>query len=57
VTGPVTAADTGEGFAPERALVEVTGSRADWMAASEPFGYVASELARIELGPPLWSRR
>jgi redox-sensitive bicupin YhaK (pirin superfamily) len=35
---------------------EIARAHADWMAATDRFGTVASPLPRIEVGPPPWSR-
>ena len=35
---------------------EITRAHADWTAAEDRFGTVASTLPRIEVGPPPWSR-
>jgi quercetin 2,3-dioxygenase len=35
---------------------EILGAHADWTAAADRFGMVASSLPRIEVGPPPWSR-
>ena len=35
---------------------EITRAHADWIAAADRFGTVASSLPRIEVGPPPWSR-
>ena len=35
---------------------EIVGAHADWTAATDRFGLVASNLPRIEVGPPPWSR-
>jgi hypothetical protein len=33
---------------------EITTAYQDWKAATDRFGRVASELSRIEVGPPTW---
>lgn len=40
-----------------RTREEITAAHADWTAASERFGRVASGLPRIDVDPPPWSKR
>jgi redox-sensitive bicupin YhaK (pirin superfamily) len=35
---------------------EIIQAHADWTAANDRFGHVASTLPRIQVGPPPWSR-
>ena len=39
-----------------RTQEEISRAHADWIAAADRFGTVASSLPRIEVGPPPWSR-
>jgi hypothetical protein len=39
-----------------RTREEILAAHADWTSAVDRFGHVASELPRIEVDPPPWSR-